>query len=296
MKALIFAGLLLAPVGALAASPEDAYLAARDRDIAALARIENAKDDAAREAMDAKATKDLEQRLKAIVGPFAAPGFAAEGKLNLDSLFADDEGFGMLDGLVYGEPESERSLVVTTDGLLDKWLIAHRDRWSKDNMPTAAAAAVKTEDFYTQAVNPDSAVAHYAELPVAAPPGAKFAHATLSLMGNGPLVPGAPDRIYLALEQNGRVFLVEEKLAIPVAPIAACDAAGADNAKRAEAADKAFMASGGKDKRLLESVETLRKQSDHAICACFAERVKSTAAFKAATDQAAEIIAALSGK
>jgi hypothetical protein len=296
MKALVLAALLLAPTAALAASPEDVYLAARDRYIAAFKKP--AKDETARLAQQDKALKDLGQQLKTIVGPLAAQGFAAEGKINLDTLLPEDEGFGMLEGLVYGETESDKSVVVTTDSLLDKWLLGHRDLWSKDNTPIAgaAAAAIKTEDFYARAVNTDSAVAHYAELPVVAPPGAKFAHATLSLMGNGFLVPGAPDRIFVALEQNGRVFIVDEKLATPVPPIPACDGAGADYTKKAEATDKAFMAGGGKNKKLRDAVETLHSQADHAVCACFADKVKGTPAYNAAVSQAAAIVAALTGK
>jgi hypothetical protein len=296
MQTRVLVVLLLASTAALAASPEDAYLAARDRYIAAFKKP--AKDESALVAEQNKALRDLERQLKTIVGPFSAPRFAAEGKVNLDTLLADDEGFGMLDGLVYGETESDKSVVVTTDGLLDKWLLGHRDLWAKDNTPIAgaAAAAIKTEGFYAQAVNTDAAVAHYAELPVVAPPGAKFAHATLSLIGNGDLVPGAPDRIYVALEQHGRAFIVDEKLAIPVPPIPACDRAGADYTKKAEATDEAFMAGGGKNKKLLEAVEKLRSQADHAVCACFAGKVKGTPAYNAAVSQAAAIVAALTGK
>ena len=189
MKALVLAALLLPPTAVVAVSPEDAYLAARDRYIASFKTTASAKDEKAAFARHDKALRDLEQQLKSIVGPFSVSGFPAEGKLNLVSLFPDDIGFGMLDGLVYGEGESAKSIVVTTDRLLDKWLFGHRKRRSKD-IPTSAAAAVKTEDFYAQAVNSELAAANYGEIPVAAPPGAKFAYAMLSLIGNGPLVPG----------------------------------------------------------------------------------------------------------
>ncbi len=89
---------------------------------------------------------------------------------------------------------------------------------------------------------------NYGEIPVAPPPGAKFAHAMLTLIGNGPLVPGAPDRIFVALEQGGRVFIVSEKLATGVPPIPACDAAGAEFTKKADEIDGAFMRGGGKNK------------------------------------------------
>ena len=273
MKALMLAALLLPPIGAAAVSPEDAYLAARDRYIASFKTTASAKDEKAVFARHDKAIGDLEQQLKHIVGPFSASDFPAEGKLNLVSLFPDDIGFGMLDGVVYGEGESDKSIVVTTDSLLDKWLLAHPRGRSKDN--TAA---------------------NYGEIPVAAPPGAKFAHAMLSLIGNGPLVPGTPDRIFVALEQGGRVFIISEKLATPVPPIPACDAAGADITKKADAADGAFMKGGGKNKKLLDEVEKLRTEADAAVGACFAGKVKGTPAFKAAEAQAAAIIAALTGK
>jgi hypothetical protein len=296
MKTLVLVALFQAPTVAPAASPEDAYLAARDRYIAAFKKP--AKDEKALFAQQGKALKDLGQQLKTVVGPFSAPGFATEGKINLDTLLAEDEGFGMLDGLVYGETESDKSVVVTTDALLDKWLLSHRDLWSKDNTPIAgaAAAAIKTEDFYGQAVNTDAAVAHYAELPVVAPPGAKFAYATMSTVGNGVLVPGAPDRIYVALEQNGRVFIVDEKLETPAPLIPACDGAGADYTKKAEATDKAFMAAGGKNKKLLDEVRKLQSQADHAVCACYADKVKGTPAYDAAVRQTAAIVAVLTGK
>jgi hypothetical protein len=296
MKALVLAALLLPPIGAAAVSPEDAYLAARDRYIASFKTTASAKDEKAVFARHDKAVRDLEQQLKLIVGPFSASGFPAEGKLNLVSLFPDDIGFGMLDGLVYGEVESAKSIVVTTDSLLDKWLLGHRKRRWKHYIPTSAAAAVKTEDFYAQSVNSDSTAANYGEIPVAAPPGAKFAHAMLSLIGNGPLVPGTPDRIFVALEQGGRVFIVSEELATPVPPIPACDAAGADTTKKADAADGAFMKGGGKNKKLLDQVKKLRNEADAAVCECFASKVKGTPAFKAAEVQAAAIVAALTGK
>ena len=99
MKALVLAALLLPPIGAAAVSPEDAYLAARDRYIASFKTTASAKDEKAAFARQGKAVRDLEQQLKPIVGPFSASGFPAEGKLNLVSLFPDDIGFGMLDGL-----------------------------------------------------------------------------------------------------------------------------------------------------------------------------------------------------
>jgi hypothetical protein len=292
MKAFALAAVLASSIAAHAASPEEAYLGARDRVIAAIKKIENAKDAKASDALFENAAKDLEKKLKAVVGPFAAVGFPAEGKLNLDTLSAQDESFGTLDGIVYGDGESSRNVIVTTDGLLDKWLLGHRHWWSKNTLPATAEAAVKTEAFYTQAVNTDAAIVHYAEIPIAAPPGAKFAHATLSARTQD-LSPDAPDQIFVALEQGGRVFIVNEKLDVAIKPIAACDAVTADYAKKAEAADKAYSDSVNKNSKLADESVNLRNQGDAAFRACFGDKTKAAPEFKAATDQAAAVVAAL---
>ena len=77
MKALALAALLLPPLGAAAVSPEEAYLAARDRYIASFKATPSAKDEKAVFARHDKAVRDLEQQLKPIVGPFSASGFPA---------------------------------------------------------------------------------------------------------------------------------------------------------------------------------------------------------------------------
>jgi hypothetical protein len=61
MKALVLAALLLPPIGAAAVSPEDAYLAARDRYIASFKTSASAKDEKAAFAWQDKAVRDLEQ-------------------------------------------------------------------------------------------------------------------------------------------------------------------------------------------------------------------------------------------
>jgi hypothetical protein len=72
MKALVLTALLLPPIGAAAVSPEDAYLAARDRYIASFKTTASAEDEKAAFARQDMAVRDLELRLKAMVGPFSA--------------------------------------------------------------------------------------------------------------------------------------------------------------------------------------------------------------------------------
>ena len=293
MKRLTLAFLLASCIAAHAASPEADYLAARDRDIAALAKTEATRDTSHGDAQLETALADLQKRMQPIIGHVAVVGFPTKGKLNLETLSAQDEGFGMLDGLAFGDSESGKSLVVSTPGLLDAWLAAHRKTTPSDpDVPRDPAAAVKTEIFYTWAMSSGAAAVHYAELPVVAPPDASFAHATLSARTQDQS-PQTPDEMFVALEHRGRVFIVEAKLATPMKPIAACDVITADFAKRAEAADKAYAAGHPTDVTAADPGVELRDKGDAAFRACYGERIKGKPVFKAATAQAAAIVAAL---
>ncbi len=295
MKIILLAVLLLSPIAAWATAPEDAYVAARDRYLAEFKRTVDTKAVEARNNRETLAKKALERRLRAIIGPFAMKGFPAAGKINLDTLFSEDEGFGMLDGLVYGETESARSVVVTTDGLLDKWLRGHGEWWEKDNPSANAPAAVKSESFYTQAVSTDSAVVHLGEIPLPPLAGARFAHATLSARTQD-ASPSAPDMMFVAVSRGGRVFIVNEKLATPFRPIAACDAIVKDYAKKADAAYEADRAAGDRDPKSPDPSEKLRADGDAAFRQCFGEKMKAEASFKAAVNQARAIVEALPAK
>ncbi len=288
--------LALAPAGAFAASPEEAYLEARDRAVASFKPAAVGKDQEAAARRHDKALAELERLLKPVVGPFSAPGFPLKGKINLVSLYPDDLGSDMLDGIAYGESGTDGSVVVTTDGLLDKWLLSQPRGRTENPLPTSAAEAVKSADFYSQALISDAVGVDYGDLPVAVPEGSKFAHAMLTAIGNGPLVPGTPDDIFVALEHNGRVFIVTEKLKARVPPIPACDKAGDDLKTKADAVDSAFMKGGGKNTKLRDEAAKLNNEADAAVLRCFAGRNEGTPAFKAAEVQAERIVAELAGK
>jgi hypothetical protein len=80
----------------LAASPEGAYLAARDKAIAEIKALEDSKSsESAIHPAEDKAIADLEKRLRDIVGPVAVTGFPPADRLNL-ALSQHDEEFGAL--------------------------------------------------------------------------------------------------------------------------------------------------------------------------------------------------------
>ncbi|TGW05656.1 hypothetical protein EN788_46320, partial [Mesorhizobium sp. M2D.F.Ca.ET.145.01.1.1] len=150
--------LALASGAAHAASPEDDYIAARDKAISAIAAMESAN--APVETLDAandKARADLEQRLSTLLGPFTVKGFPAAGTINIESLSSSDVGFGMLDGLRHGT-EDGPSIVASTRGLVERWLQSRAAETDADlKLPTGFDAALKLDAFYTQAIGSDAA-------------------------------------------------------------------------------------------------------------------------------------------
>ena len=93
LAALLLA-LSLGAAVALAASPEGAYLAARDKAIAEIKALEDSKaDESTIQAAEGKAAADLENRLKALVGAVAVKGLPLADKLNL-ALSEHEEEFG----------------------------------------------------------------------------------------------------------------------------------------------------------------------------------------------------------
>src|SRR5258708_5422074 len=117
MKSTLVALMLLSGAAA-AASFEETYFAARDAYIDKLKPPGiNVDVDEAVLKQEQLARADLEKQLRQIVGPVEIKGFAAPGKSNLDTLFKGDQGFGLLDGLVYSSTDDKTHVVVTTDAL-----------------------------------------------------------------------------------------------------------------------------------------------------------------------------------
>jgi hypothetical protein len=296
MKHLLIAALLLVPVAASATPAEDFYIAARDRYIEGFKKTADTKNLAARDKQGNLAMRDLGKQMRDIVGPVAIKGFSTKGKLDLDGLFQGDEGFGMLDGLVFGEMESAKSIVVTTDGLFE--------RWTRDNQETLGGkkghapdevAAIKSDTFYTHAVSTDTAVVHYADIPVPKPEGARFAHATLSARTQSES-PAAPDMMFVSVALGGRVFIANVKLATPMKPIPACNNVRVDYAAKIKDVEAAYEATDRKDDKIWDKAEQLRDESDVAVRHCYGEKVKDMASFKAGIQQARAIVEALPAK
>jgi hypothetical protein len=292
------------PPLATAATPEQAYIAARDAAIAKIKAMDKANTDAAKQDpakpaaadngdsaigdFDKKASAGLERQLRAIVGPVAIKGLEGEGAINLDTLSEGDEDFGLLDGMVYGPVDAKTRVIVTTDGLFRRWLHQHKDWWGKDStgIPLDPAAAVKVDAFYTQAVLNDAAIMRFAELPIRKPAGATFAFAMLAARSQSD-VPAKADEIFIAMAQGGHVFVGFTKEFAEVGPIAACDQIRSDLVKKSvAAAEEPGLSDAARQKKS----DALSGKSYTEFLRCFAEKASQQDGFAGATTAAQALL------
>jgi hypothetical protein len=265
-----------------AKSAEDRYIAARDAAIEKISALYDAgnSDEAARKAEEA-ATADLGAQMRAILNESAREGFGP-AKLSIDTFAKGDEGFGKLDGLRFdaltgrnGEQagqdgadgryvEPRAHIVVTTQTLFERWLRAHKDWWDKGarNVPQQIGAALKDENFYTQAVASGAAVVGFNALPVAKPANASFAHAMLAGRTQSE-IPDAADHVFVSAISGGKVYVAYGAIKTKV-QVNACLPLRADFSEKTERAYKR----------------------------CFTERAPKQASFAEATRQAEELLAA----
>ena len=140
----------------------------------------------------------------------------------------------------YVEPKSH--FIVTTQPLLERWLRGHKDWWGKDknNVAQQVGAALKQEDFYTQAISTDAAVINFSELPIALPAGATLAVAILGGRTQD-TAPDEADEVFVSALANGKAYVaygsIKPKMKIP-----ACMAIKTEANKKAEKAGADFEA------------------------------------------------------
>jgi hypothetical protein len=290
--AVVFA---LASSTAFAASPEDDYIAARDKAISAIAALNNANAPVETlDAADAKARADLEKRLSALLGPLAVADFPAAGTINLESLSDSDIGYGMLDGLRYAKSDDGPSIVATTRGLLGRWLQSRAAETDAGlHLPTGIDDALKLDAFYTQAINSDAAFTGTLDFPLKKPEGADIAIARLGgwTQDVGPIY---EQQVVVTLVKGNSVMIASAPATPAVPRIAACDAlwTSANDAAQKLAA----QASEQNDEKTYDTANAAWEKGDVDYRACMAERLPGDPAFRALLNQAQELADHMAGK
>jgi hypothetical protein len=304
---------MLSHAGAAQPSAEDRYIATRDAVIERLQPIFDAgnADDVANKAEDAVRV-DLQARMTAILGERKYPGFGA-AKLNLDTLYKGDQGYGMLDGLRFdaeigktGEKAGENGadgkyvepkahIIVTTPTMFMRWLHAHKDWWDKGlkNVPQQIGAALENESFYTQAISTDAAVVNFYRLPIVKPADAAFVHAILAGRTQSD-IPNAADEVFVSAITGDRVYVAYGSIQ-PKVEIAACIAIRADYNKRAAEGDDDFQFK-RIDQKAYDKIGDLRQKGEDAYLRCFTQQAPQQPSFVEATKQAQALLAVAMGR
>jgi hypothetical protein len=272
-----------------AATLEDDYIATRDAAIARFAASDKAGqvDD---KTMDAEKAvlAGLEHRLRTIIGPVAIRDAPKSSTINLDTLFDSSEGFGLLDGLVFGADTDKTHIIVTTDNLFKRWLIQHRNWWGlkSADIPQEMGNAVRADAFYTQAISTDAAVSLYGDLRLRKPAGVEFVFATLAARSQD-RPPSAANELFVVAGRGGRVFVIYTNDFAAVGPISACDAIRRNYDEKAQAAYRDSSLSREEQSR---QSDLLSEKSDTEFIRCFKEHAPQQMEFAGAMKAAQALL------
>jgi hypothetical protein len=288
MKILCIALLVLFPSAAGAASLEQSYLAARDaqaRKVAA-AQKKMGADSNRVDKIQEQALAGLEKQLKQIIGmpELSVPGVKSAAKINIESLTENEQGFEMLDGLVYASEDYKTQVVVTTEGLLKAWMRrARKPNDSKKSHDPAKdpAKAIASEEFYTQAVSSDATLSKYAELPIKKPAAASAAYAMFAGWAQD-VGPWEPDELVMSVIQGGKLYVVRIPASTKLGPFPACKVIW-DKAE--SKANEAF-----KQKSKVLDGSKIQEEGAAAFRRCFAEQAPKEKGFADLVRQAQTIV------
>jgi len=223
--------LALFALPAFAQTGEDGYVAARNTASAELKRMAQepeynpSKDLGKPELFTAsfraeydRYRREVELQVRDVIGPLPPlPGFARAGTLN-PALCCYGR-FGALDGLLF-EGAGGNRIVVSTQGLLRRWLSESTDFWSIDKKPSSDLSILfTTPSFYLWARASDWGVEKLVDLPIGLTDNATAIGAFLASAQ-----PGA-NWIALSVAKGSKVYVSFFQAKTPARPIAACDGA-----------------------------------------------------------------------
>lgn len=288
---VLLTALLLSTRSTLSAQigSESRYAAFKDSAIRSLtARVKRGEPFATYNTAHDSALRELERRLRVIIGPPQTKSFLGPGRINTDDLFPDDVGSGGLDALNYETVDHASTMLVTTRSLLAAWLTQVRP-----GVPRDPIAALGTPDFYTFAINTEAAVYKYATVPLAGASrlGVVAAMLVIRAQDTGPLT---PDQVIVTAIRGSRVFIVTAPAAVKIAPPAACLALRDSIIALPAARKEAYLRSKIADTVALNSAIRDDDADDIAHRSCYGERVPRKPAFQKIVMQVQAIAAVLS--
>ncbi len=187
-------------------SPTDTYIKTRDGYIADFRAHPAAG--ASDKRMD-RALGDLESRLNAVIPTWHAPGFPPEGKINLNGMDDNEIGLSVLNGLDYHAGDTD--VVVTTAELLRHWIADHNRWWrGSDAIPLPLGKALRSEPFWTYALDTDSGAFLFGEIPVGLHGGTGVV--LLAVRTQTGILETGPEYLFAAVLRGDRAFVASQKL------------------------------------------------------------------------------------
>jgi hypothetical protein len=297
----IFVGLVSV---AQAATPEEAYLEARDkyiRDIDAMEQANAAQDKVT--AVYEKAEADLKKQLRAILADVSVKGFSGPVQLNLEALSNSGVGVGMLDGLVFSEGAvGKPELVVTTRLLFDKWLASQAAEVnSVRRLPADLQQALGLDDFYTYSIGQDAAFVRKANLDVTAPAGVGMARAVLGGWTQAEDGPNPEQWVIVTLIKGDRVYFGRMRAKTAIKEIPACTAIWTRSRQKAAKIDADYEAAKRKGKPVDadeadKKRQTAEEEGARDYRACSIERTPKEAYYPALVKEAQAFVERIVGK
>ncbi|MFG1463993.1 hypothetical protein V5F77_13955 [Xanthobacter sp. DSM 24535] len=269
--ALFFTACL--PTAAFSGSADDAYIASRDKYVAAIAAAEKAG--AGNDAVfkqDEHARADLQKQMAALLGPLSYKGLEKTPSFSPGALYDGDIESGRPDGLLFHDAKYETRIFVSPEPVLANWVSHEAESLS---LPAGEGldAAIKSDPFYTQATGSDAAFQSYVALPLSAQADEKL-HAALGVFAQDDLGNAPPNAVVIARIAGGRVTVGTAPASEAYKFIPACTKIWKEFDAKANALFAAVQKGGkGADDPRWDKAMTLRDDGSAAVRACYAKEI-----------------------
>lgn len=287
---LLMLATLTAP--AAAGPGDDAYVAARDRAMAEIAKLDDPAKQDAMFAADDKARAALEKQLAALLGPLAFKGLEPTPAFSPGALYDGDLGSGRPDGLEYRDSNDNVRVFVSTVPIFENWM-AREAKAGVPEFDKGLKAALAGDTLYTFTVGQDAAFRAYGGLPLPAPEG-ETVYAAVGLFTQDDGINSPPRDIVVARIANGRLTVGAEAAPEARKVIAACSQVW----KRYDAKVNQLQAAARKgkpDDPRWQEAEKVGIEGANAMRACYAQELPKQPNYAALTARAAALLKRMSG-
>jgi hypothetical protein len=268
--------LLATVAGARAADPA-AYITARDR-ADAIVRKAQAASIAPSKAEEARLRTAIEAQLRLLIGSEPPHGFSGPATMSPEKLLYGDVGAGALDGFSYRATDGAGSVVVTTEGLLRRWL----KRANPDaKIPTDPKQALQSDNFYTRAIEIYYPVIIIEPLPIRTPATAKDAFALLMEVREDKSSQ-TPTNISVALRKGERAYVAVVQAKTRLAPNPDCARARAALEEKTEGVPL-------NDPKAIDDADKLAAAAEAGFQTCWMQQIQQQSLLPALTNEAQQI-------